>query len=208
MITFKQFIAERDSTEEEDADFNTLVEMIKKDCAPFLQAIDGAGFLYRGVQTNSGRNVLNSIVYYEKKVRTDRKPLSTEPRLSKIVDDWFEKKFGFRARQETMFARGENAQLSSLQGYGTPCVVFPIGSFEFVWSEKVFDLYTNLYIPSNVTGTENITAAAEKFLEDAEFKSTGMDDAVQSRMEVLVKCPSYYAVPLQYREQLKRALLS
>lgn len=98
MITFKQFIAERDSTEEEDADFNALVEMIKKDCAPFLQAIDGAGFLYRGVQTTSGRNVLNSIVYYEKKVRTDRKPLSTEPRLSKIVDDWFEKKFGFRAQ--------------------------------------------------------------------------------------------------------------
>lgn len=207
MITFKQFIAERDSTAEEDADFKKLVEMIKKDCGPYLSAIKGQGFLYRGVQMNSGKHILGSLVYYEKAVRTDRRPLSTEPRLSNLVDDWFEERFGFRARQETMFARGEDMRISSIQGYGTPCVVFPIGPIKYVWSKNVFDLYTGLYIPDSMGGAEVIKGRVYEYLDDAKFKSTDMDEAVQDKAEVLVKCSSYYAIPLHFREQLKRALL-
>lgn len=148
--------------------------------------------------------------YGKKMVRQDRKPLDFTRMRSKILDNWFEDKFGIRARSQCMFVTGQATELGDLKFYGTPCVVFPIGKFEYVWSRYVQDLYGDLNIGAADDGKaytdEELERKMINWLKDKHYQKTGLDQAVKMKNEVMIKCESYYAFPIEYLDDLKKAL--
>lgn len=205
MKTFKQFLNEED--------LESVKEILERDCMPYLKATQGKGFLRRGIKGLSkiGSHTAldsegNEMEYGIKTVRSDRQPLDTTRERHDIIDAWFNDKFGIRARSECVFAGGEAMETSDLKIYGTPCIIFPIGPIEYVWSHYVEDLMVNMRVSSGDKEIDEFKAAVRKWLDEHNYQTTGLDDAVEGRNEIMVKCGSYYAFPVEYSYQLKKAL--
>lgn len=201
MITFKQFISERESR------VNAALKMIEYHCGPFLRESKRSGFLIRGIKGLSGlasKSVLDidneELEYAVKQVRGDRKPLDSTPIRHEFVDKWFKETVGFSARSEAVFAYGKHVDKGEVSPYGTPCIIFPIGEIKYVWSAKVQDLYSD--IPGTIRSEESL----RKWLDDQGYKTTGLEEAVQSKSEIMIKCESYFAFPLEYKDQLTKSL--
>lgn len=194
--TFKQFLQREQG--------QTAADLIRRDCKPFLRAIKGNGFLYRGVNIPEDEpfELDDGTRYYVKTVRQDRKPLSTSRHLSDIIDNWFNKKFGFRARSNAMFCKGERFNLGDISSYGESCIVFPIGPIQYVWAENIDDLYVLLLRFGDTVAEETV----HKWLDGKDYKTTDLEVAVKSDIEVMVKCNKYYAFPLEFRVELKKEL--
>ncbi len=78
--------------------------------------------------------------------RKNRKPLDTPIKLHNILDKMFQKKFGWKARSEGVFAAGKWYFSGSKDTYyGDTYLFFPIGNFKYVWSPKIDDLYEDLH---------------------------------------------------------------
>lgn len=79
-----------------------------------------------------------------KEVRKDRKPKDTNEGVSRIVDDMFYDKFGFRPRSQGLFCFGmpsRDPMFDDMVEFGIPYIIFPIGNPKFIWSPKVNDFY-------------------------------------------------------------------
>jgi len=201
MITFKQYLGEdKFLGEEPPAEVKILLE---KHCGLFLKEAKG-GFLYRGVKIDTG--IPGSTEAYDgtnmdfikKAVRTDRKPKDMSRKRTTIVDDWFNEKFGIRARTNCVFAAGAGLHRNELSHYGTPCIIFPIGDIKYVWSEHVEDMYNVM----DEYEEEKIT----KWLGGAGYQTTDLQHACRGRNEIMVQCSSYYAFPMEYATLLRESL--
>ena len=109
-------------------DIDKSVELIKRDCKPFLEEINIP--LYRGTWND----------YYMAKLnrRRNRKPVDTYTEVHDILDNMFLEKFGWRARSEGVFVN-QDAQ----NYYGDNLhLFFPIGKFKYLYSNTIDDLYT------------------------------------------------------------------
>lgn len=205
MITFKQFLSEQEMI--------SFAVLIHRNCKQFIEEAQGAGFLLRGVkglsdiESHSAMDAEgNEMEYGIKTVRQDRKPLDFTKVRSEIIDDWFMEKFGIRARSQCMFAGGNGITVGELKHYGTPCVVFPVGAFKYVWSPEVGDLYGKMNIPWGDKTAEQWTEETHAFLENQKYQTDGLDAALRTNNEIMIKCDSYYAFPIEYQEQMKQAL--
>jgi len=122
---------------EKKEDSEKTIELIKKNCGPFLKELKQTGkkqFLYRGYETVSG-------TITKKRSRNDRRPRDMDETTSEYLDDLFKRKFGWFARSAGIFAiskRGDTIE------YGTPYLFFPIGKYKYIWSPSVDDLYTKI----------------------------------------------------------------
>lgn len=198
MKTFKQYLRE-----EEDGG-KKIVALLQKDCAPFMKVLRRGGFMYRGINSlNHDDAVLtvehngDEIPVYKKSVRTDRRPLNTSEEGQKLYDAWFEKRFGYKVRAESMFCFPEDMK-QSVDQYGTPCLVFPIGDFQYVWSPKVRDLQIYADEATDYSGYAD-EAGIELMLNKAGYKSTGLASALSDNSsEIMVRCKSYYAIPVEF----------
>lgn len=205
MITFKQFLSEQE--------IQNFSELIRKNCSQFLDESGYAGFLLRGVkglsdiQSYTALDIEgNEMEYGIKTVRQDRKPLDFTRQRHEIIDEWFVEKFGIRARSQCMFAGGNRIAKSELEHYGTPCVVFPIGEFKYIWSPEVGDLFGKMNIPWGDRTEEEWTEETYKWLDVQQYQTDGLDKAVRTNNEIMVKCDRYYAFPIEYQEQMKQSL--
>lgn len=207
MITFKQFLNEDEAI--------TFRELIERDCKPFLRESKQHGLLYRGVEERGipidtalsirpGVDTAraNDLIYWEKAVRKDRKPKDTRLLQHNVLDGWFKKKFGFGARSEAMFCLGETGK-TLLRQYGVPCVVFPIGEFQYVWSPIVKDLYNDVGQDQKMLQD---TDALVDYLEDAKYIDSHLHKAVNMKNEIMVKCDRYYAFELAGEREIKLVL--
>jgi len=205
MITFKQFLSEQEAL--------SFAVLIRRDCKQFLEESEYGGFILRGVKGLSdieSHTALdaegNEMEYGIKTVRQDRKPLDFTLLRSEILDEWFNDKFGIRARSQCMFAGGNRITTAELKHYGTPCVVFPIGAFKYVWSPEVGDLYGKMNIPWGDKTSEQWTEEARAWLDKQHYQTDGLAQAVKTNNEIMIKCDRYYAFPIEYQEQMKQAL--
>jgi len=175
-------------------------DMIKKNCKPFLKVWNKRYFLYRGGDF--------STFFGKKDVRTNRKPLGTYKELHDILNDLFYKKFGWKPRSEAMFCTGSDEIATD---YGTPYIVFPIGDFKYLWSPKIFDLFTEM-ANNSLIHTSNILAirAGRGFINDAPiddlikmrdkamkelvdtYISNDINRAIALGNEIMIGCKSYY----------------
>ena len=128
-MRFKYFIESKDTEGISD----DIVKLIKKDCKPYLKDFDriwNQTFFFSGRMTNT----------YFKKVtlRQDRKPRDTPLEIHDFIDNWFYKKFGIKARSNVIFCYLDVYKVSN---YGKPHVIFPIGKYTAISSNRVNDLY-------------------------------------------------------------------
>lgn len=122
-------------SEENILDMQDIVENIKKKCASYFKKAGPKGdFLYRGsksISLSDKRSVIKI------KPRTDRHPLDTDKSLHEYLDELFLEHKGWSARSEGVFV---TAKRSSAGSYGKIFIMFPIGSFKFLYNPDIVDL--------------------------------------------------------------------
>lgn len=229
MITFKKFILESNTDDiiyghmdfklyDEDNVLRTdivddIVSTIKNDCSPWLNELQGAE-AYRGML-----GAKNSL-FVKKETRPDRRPRDTSKHLHDLWDDWFEKKFGFRARSQSIFISGNKVEAHE---YGEVYLVFPIGkNYNYLASRGIRDL-TNQFARMYIDAAENDEeyAARKKKVSGGVVDRISYEDIItkeevfqtmnektsyiqgknlseylskSSTTEVMVQCDSYYAL--------------
>jgi hypothetical protein len=195
-MKFNNFIQENT-----DISVEAARQMIFDDCNPFRQ-LAGAHNLYRGkkgpllIKHGTKDYMIQTIktIY----PRNDRKPTDTPVEYHELLDDKFESKFGWRARSEGVFATSDYGQATA---YGHVYLFFPIGSFKFIWSPKIRDLYMEIdEIADDVRSVgedEDVIRKAVIIGIDHMAKTytdSSLKMAVKSGHEIMFKCNSYYLV--------------
>jgi len=214
MITFKQYLTE-------EKKFPNLLDILKKDCKPFLEEAKGNGLLFRGVNdlgtpkkvsipwVIDGMEPGEPINLYKKAVRNDRQPKDSSVLAHNIVNEWFKDEFGYPARSETIFCIGmigkygdESAGI--VRKYGTPRVVFPIGKFEYVWATDVHDLFQQLHAMQTPNiSEEELRKKIHRFLDHADYSHRYLKNALNQGNEIMVRCKNYYAIDVEHAYDLK-----
>ena len=176
-----------------------IVEMIKRDCQPFLKEIRYSvtdNYLLRGYMR--GLDNLDSINRMQ--VRKDRKPLHTNKFIHDEFDFYFEDRWGVRPRSEGVFATGDYAQASL---YGRPYLFFPIGEFQYFWSDEIYDLHAYLsdtkigYMQSPKKWSKEDKEEVSNIIEDIvydKYTDENLLSAIHEGHEVMFICDEYYLV--------------
>lgn len=96
------------------------------------KVIDSKTVLYRGMKNaNQNKTV-------EMKVRKDRVPTDTPEVLHYLMDGYFFKKFGVKARSQTVFV---SQSINFAKRYGAAVGVIPKGPAKYIYSLSIPDLY-------------------------------------------------------------------
>jgi len=217
MITFKQFLSEQEADD--------FIKVIERDCAPFMKVAHHHGYLIRGIKNvtsspsflanvpwktedyDEEKNTQPPIKVYIRDVRKDRQPKNTPGTWHNNIDFWFKHNFGINARTQAVFAFGKDVIPETVKWYGTPHLVFPIGSFRYVWSPEVTDLYADLddYIQELYNEDEE-HESVEDWLSDLGYRTTGLEQALASKCEIMIECDKYYAIPAEHEHGIKKYL--
>lgn len=118
----------------------TAIKIIFKDCQPYLKEMRknrADHFFYRG--TRKRGDAITEI-----KPRQDRYPKDTPQDVQDYIDDFFQKKFGWRPRSQGVFTSYKD---DDAKNYGSVHMFFPKGKYEYVFSPDVQDLWS--YIDDN-----------------------------------------------------------
>ena len=118
----------------DDVEKKRILNMIRKDCKPFLK--ESSTYFTRSFTESHGVDNIRKI-----KPRKNRKPKDTPLYLHDILNNWFRSKFGWNVRSEGVFTYPGKGDF-----YGDSNIYyfFPIGSFKFVFSDTISDLYNTL----------------------------------------------------------------
>jgi len=181
--------------------YDDMVSLIKSNCNPFLkdwQSTYKYNFLYSGRKSSKDFDI--------KTIRKNRKPQNTSLDIHNIVDDWFYREFGVRARSNAMFGTFNR---SMAEIYGNLFIVFPIGKYVMLSSDKVRDLYLKLgtelvdyTIWADFKVNEEVKATIINFLEKSNYKKN-----IYNLNEQMVICKKYYMIHGNYNHILKGDLL-
>jgi len=173
---------------EADPVMQEALDKVKRDCGPFLEQC-GQQLMYRGTRRYNTASDPNSF-FVRKAARTNRSPVNTARWVHEIYDDFFDKKFGIKARSNTVFTTGN---YGTAMEYGMVYAVFPIGDFRFVWSPTIDDLYIHM---TDLEDEEDI----RHYLELAKYKDTDLSHAIHSKNEIMVACKEYYMMQVRKSE--------
>jgi hypothetical protein len=191
----------------------TTMLKIKKECSDIIKIYDKSNrVLYRGVTSNVKIN--NHVVKLTP--RTDRKPKDTNMVIHKIFDDVLYKKFGWRPRSEGIFC---TSNIFTSASYGNVVgIVFPKNGFDYVWSHKVNDFYSDIIDTVefkdimldilNKNKTTDIkkgeyTKEQLKYMNEIikntldEYTNDYLENAVMIGNEVMIKCDYYYLLVIE-----------
>lgn len=114
-----------------------------------------------------------------------RRPRSMELSLSEACDEWFERRFGWRARSNhCLFVSGSREQAEQ---FGTPVVVIPIAPARYLWSPRITDL-TQHFKTLGVTSAEVVP----RLLEEGNYRGGALEAAITSGNEIMVRCERYF----------------
>lgn len=213
MQTFKQFLL----TESLDAaTIEELNEYIRAHCRPALDLIQQQDVVfYRGLSKSSLTELIEDypgpgeMKAGEVMVRKDRRPRNTPQFAHDFIDEWFNERFGFKARSEGLFVIGNPAEAT---GYGTACIVLPIGEFSTYSSTKIEDLTQKLFPdhnweqnsgpigghsawPAGDPDEEQQLQLAKIVLDGADYeKNDIVGMAKNTKMEIMIDCDKFVAI--------------
>ena len=145
--------------EEFDIFVDMVIELIKKDCQPWLN--EANRFAYRGIMERNK-------AIFTKQVRQDRVPRDTSLNFQIAVDEMLERA-GFTAlRRNTVFVSSSESQAADY-AFNSVFLVFPIGEFSYTWNKYYNDLI-DLYEASDMRKYINIDPKSEeRVLEEIAF---------------------------------------
>jgi hypothetical protein len=198
MMTFKDFLAE------DIVPNMPLAQYVKMRCAPYLK-LPGAtsGLLFRGLGpfgTSSKEKINGTDVKWKVVTARKNRPAGDTPQeFSDEADKYFQETFGWKARGDATFVSGNMFQAGN---YGDVHIVIPMGETKFVWSPKLVDLYTEVFIrlfgrygpKSNKDPEEHA-----KFIEaikKANYTDADLAKAISSRHEIALNCQRYVAIDI------------
>ena len=173
-----------------------MIERIKKECKPYLEAIEYNVMeyrLYRGMQGTAAP-------YMTGRVRLEgRKPQATGTHIHNAVNEYFTIKFGEPFRDALFTSSDANFAAD----YGNLFLVFPTGQFTFIWSEEVDDLYNFEHQMDAALeedrDDENESVTNGYFgdtMDNLNYRSSGFTKAMESRQEIMIRTPVYYGINL------------
>lgn len=179
----------------EDSYFEDKIKILKNDCQPFLIQTDQ--LMYRGFSSTRSLTPVLDFDLFHGEVRKNRIPMTTPEAYHNLFNEYFEKKFGFKARSECLFTTGNKGFAKE---YGAPYLIFPIGPFEFIWSINIYDLFMEISrfnIPQKPPEkiTEYFKERLFGSLDDVNYQDTDLSEAIGSGNEIMVHCDQYYAIP-------------
>ena len=119
-----------------DQELNKVVSRIQKECSSFLNVLEnlrGSHLIYSGRQENDP--------FIIKQVRKQRKPKDTPFMIHQTLNLLFEKHFGVRLRDESIFVLTDDKEAAK---YGNSYVIFPMGKYQLWSNPQVDDLYDQL----------------------------------------------------------------
>ena len=199
MTKFKNYITD---SRYPQTNFEHITDIIKKDCGSFVKELKKNMILLF-----SGRD--EQVNFTKKSVRKNRTPRDTPIEIHDFIDNWFNKKFGIRARSNTVFC---SATESSTSDYGEAYIIFPIGNYTTISSNKVSDLYSKIetiikeeFYGKNgpkfenidkiwnriLTSDEKINVYKEirKLLDESDYKKNNIKN---NNVEIMLHCKEYY----------------
>jgi hypothetical protein len=128
----------------ENSNKDETIELITKDCQPFLKECKNLGrFLYRGSQTignelSQSKFIKKTPFLYSVLTRKNRTSSDTPIELHKYLNEQFKKKFGWFVRSEGVFTTFDEETASK---YGSSYIFFPIDNYKYIYSNEVTDIY-------------------------------------------------------------------
>jgi len=199
MSRLKEYITESNLT------LASAIEGIKKNCKPFLKDMRGSiGTLVR-MQGDARRK---PILF--KNIRKERNPLDTQKEIHTYADEWFNKKFGWRARSNVIFCWGR--PFGDITFYiSSYYLVFPVGKYKYVWSPEVKDLTEYLNADKEFFRGQDINKnillpVIEKLLNDAEYTNKNIRRAVSHDNEIMINTKSAYMISTLFLRELDKEL--
>ena len=169
--------------------------LIDRDCQPWIKASQGET-VYRGAK--------NKPYNYKGTVRTNRKPLDTEPIIHELFDKTIQAKYGFKPRSNGLFITGN---LADARRYGKVYKIYPINKFKFLWSPNIRDFYSETGIIVRNWMGKNDTGASKKavlkhpdvqtLIKDRildSYITKNLPQAINSYKEIMVVTKEFYAV--------------
>jgi len=164
-----------------------------EECKPFLEAIKGANELpWHGTHdypTDYAVRTLNQ----------DRRPRDTPNELDIAINDFFEQKFGWRARQQGIFITGN---YRDAMAYGEPCILFPIGEFRSIWCPEVHDLMHTMDaidydlrkdVPDRVERRRKVLANTEGNIKAMDwYYNKELPKGLDMRLEIIIGCKTFF----------------
>lgn len=182
---------------EENKGLEYYIPKIQNECKPFLKDIKGAaGTLFR---INKGLSMSAPII--KKVTRKDREPLDTSPALHLRLDEWFNRKFGWKARSNVLFCWPLPFTSSIIIG---KWMVFPAGNYKYIWSTSVSDLWGELG-DFNYYEVDNMYAyfinQLSKTYTDKKIKMS-----IKFQNEIMVNCEYSYLIKPELMEKVNDML--
>lgn len=157
------YLFEQHSNEISD-NTDRIFDILKRDCSDFLNDLKGCyinndienKFFYRGARLNSSYK--EPII--RKKSRKNRKPKDTDISISNQIDEIFYDEYGIRPRSSGVFtfSNAYSANSYAESSNGDLYLVFPIGKYNYIWSDSIIDLYDHLnsdYFTFDDYGSDN-----------------------------------------------------
>jgi hypothetical protein len=196
-----------------------IIDTLKAECSDSLDAMRSVGkFLYRGVKVG-GANVGsvwkprhlqgNSPTIFKSSSRDNRRPMDTPNQIQNMIDGAL-REYGFTAlRSNSIFCSGYKAAAIN---YGVPYLIFPVDGFDFTWSKRFVDLYSDV-VDSIMGDDDNREKFFRQFEYDpgewvfdiAKYNNAGFSSALESNHEIMIR-GEYYAIHHQFEPVLRQLL--
>lgn len=198
-----------------------LATFLRDKCAQALDLFKDGVYFYRGTSMGfdttpyavEGRPTVHvsEIITVDK----DRKPRDTPEFAHNVMDKWFKKHMGFKARSQGLFVTTDSLQA---QSYGAVYFVLPVGKFNAYWSPEIRDLtmtlYRNVHLKPDMDPTpgdmdhwnakgyetkddvpkREQVAYIEDVLKNGNYKKNHFND-IQNVGEIMIDCKEYVLIP-------------
>jgi len=171
------------------ATYEQVYNTITKDCSHFLKESGGA-IAWRG--SAKKYSPTEPIDPY-----TARIPRNTDKHVHDYLNKRFHEKFGWKVRSGVFAVGGDGPSAI----YGHKHLFFPIGTFKFVWSPSVPDLFKKPLADPNALNLKGISWRT--YFENKEssfnrlinsYRDSNLIEALKSANEISFKVKKYYMV--------------
>jgi len=128
---------------------------------------------------------------FRKKTQKFRKPKDTFVEQSEYADDWFQAKFGWRARSgNVVFAWIKRHDSDEPWTYPTRRAIYPIGKVKYVWSPNITDMTLRgdrVFRQARATKED-----VWNWLDKQSYTDKAPTSAAAG-VEIMIQCKEYYA---------------
>jgi len=177
-----------------------VISVLYDKCQPFIKDITSPKYGAGGLLYSGRRGTENIFI---SDVRKNRKPTDTKINVHNDLDTLFKKKFGWKARSNSIFCTGSAEDAAD---YGnTVYMIFPIGKYRYLWSDKIDDLF--FYVDTHlITSDPNRIDRLAKTVN--KYKTSDIKKAISSKHEIMVNCDQYLAIHTNYELSIEKAFRS